>query len=52
MLFNPLEFEGIKVINSNQKFLYYGKSYKFSTGIFQKNNCILRLLSFFLFELR
>lgn len=34
--FNPLGFEGIKVIiDSKQKFLCYGKFYKFATDIFQ-----------------
>ena len=38
MLFNPLEFEGIKVIiDCRQKFfLYCGKFYKFATGILNK----------------
>ena len=37
MLLIPLEFEGIKVIiDSRQKFLYYGKFYKFATGILNK----------------
>ncbi len=53
MLFNPLEFEGIKsIIDSKQKFFCITENFINLRQAFSINNCMLKLLSVCVFEQR